>query len=207
MDAFIESVLAMLESRDMCFDRGAIVMRIPSWHRTYVDSMLDEGSPRLIAKTHAVFQSLDSMKKRAVCPECVTQVQALTPQVNIPVSVTRCQKTPKRVALMYMFLLNGHTYLYLKLETAPSRSWAHVKHAVMRYIFKTSPKEGRRENSYKDGYTVPSSVLARNREWSDSRSTEESEWYDTRYRTGSEVYIPSLVTDCLLRKNKISSPP
>lgn len=193
MDAFLNKLMHVLEQKHLCFDRGAFVMHV-SGYEDLVQKLLQQGSPRKIAKTHDVFMKHAEWHKHAHCPIC--RLVPLTKQYEVPLRHFRggCQITRKRVALGYLFRIDLRVYLYLKLETSPAMSATHAYEAMQRYVLKKAVRTDtypRRENSYKNKMKIPNAIIQRDRVA--LHEYEESKTYDSRYRVGSELYIPRKV--------------
>lgn len=192
-----------------CFVSGSFVAQLApaSAVSTFVGDLAKYSSKRVVAKTHDDFQKPTKLAAHrlcgARCGAASTGDLRASPQREYSFSPPlaglcgRANTTPKRVLLWYTFALGGDDYLFMKLETHPAASLAHVRGAVARYLLKrpkTSAWEPRRENAYKD---TAKDVVARAAAHASVANAalwpahaHAARAYDNKVRVGMELFVP-----------------
>jgi hypothetical protein len=205
---FVAMLLATVSKSGRCFQNGAFVINVSGVeHEAMALVMQKGGRKRALQKTHDVFMRQGAWNAHRRDPTNGATIRALTPQLDFSLDdgFHACGAR-KRVALTYLFRItsaaSSETYMYLKLETHPTRSLGHTRDAFQRYVLK-KPQRGslsmptRRENSFKNmNHDIdPEMLHADARAWGAAGAGE----YDSKYRTGREMYIPSSVAALLFK--------
>lgn len=200
--AFLVNLQHLRNHAGRTFASGVFVIDITDdILRGFVDNLLQQCTPRAIARTHKKFQ-------RAPFIPVTAQLEFL---INPPV----LEGTDlKRVALVYKFQVNTTSrgirqLLFLKLEGAQALSTRHAVSAVSYYggrslrassasLAQTPPqlllkeqtrREDSKENGHKLGYDNATAFRAH---------PADFEWYESGFRQGREMFIPASQADTLI---------
>ena len=204
-------LLAAISKSGRCFQNGAFVINVTGVEHEAMSMLIHGGGrKRPLQRTHDVFMRQRAWNAHRRDASNGATIHALTPQRDYPLDdgFHACGAR-KRVALTYMFRVTPAaagattTYLYLKLETHPTRSLGHTRDAFQRYVLKKAHRGSttmptRRENSFKNGnHDIDTEMLhADARAWGNGTDHHD---YDSKYRTGREMYIPSSIATLLFK--------
>jgi|APGre2960657444_1045066.scaffolds.fasta_scaffold35387_4 Pyruvate/2-oxoacid:ferredoxin oxidoreductase delta subunit len=198
----LQTLHALLEKTGRCFQRGALVVDVTD-HVRWAQGVVKKGRKRPMQKTHDVFLDAEKWARRRICsPHCPAMtLEARTAQVEVRLSAFKGCGESKKVALVYLFAVNGRTYMYIKLETHPARSVGHVVAAAARYGFKHSGGSKDVATRREDDTAALNLARANRRVF----ETPSGNVYDTAIRAGSEMYIPSVLLARLISRSSSTS--
>lgn len=189
-----------------CFESGTFVVSLDHPRaRAFVDALRRASRRRPIARTHDVFQRREKLARARLCgSSCRTDARWLTagPQYEYvpprPMVFACAGAKEFGVLLWYEFALGSKRYAFMKIESHPSSSPAHVVGAVRRYVLRapkaSSSLEPRREDAYKDRGWSPARarhLATANAARLSPEGRRAAAEYDASLRTGAEVFVPS----------------
>ena len=212
MQRFVTRLHEFIAMTGRCFRRGAFVVDLAEPSAYYwAKKVVATGTPRPFdGATHEAFYKQTVWDRRRTCGETCGDGAVILPlskQVELPLTDFEGCGAPKKVVLAYLFAIDEHPYMYLKLESNPARSVAHAMEAIERYLLHRKKDNGlptRRENAYKNKKPVvnPELFRADQSAWDEFLEDDDIQamrYYDQRIRTGAEMYVPPSLTKQLLK--------